>query len=311
MPEQIRLFRAATEESGCSHITATSEMISLFQKVAPPRDQSKLAINRCATWYTWSPSFRLFIRNMQSTIDSVKRAPMIDIPNLNDFNHTFSLPLTAINQNRVRQDLLRFAHVLFRMRVPRRLILFTDLLNEDLDSHGLHVLFALFRAALAKLARDDRHALYQPLIPSRDLYGGFPLHADLYIPEMLLNVFDNVPTDASGASIFLKVSVLRRLMASLWTLPQYVRAEILDRFLSKRFADQFNVVYNLLHGVEHAWVPELENRMRKNQLRIKLYRGQGYLIHDRTWLHGRQAAYGGVKSNRAHRLAFSIESLIV
>jgi hypothetical protein len=44
--------------------------------------------------------------------------------------------------------------------------------------------------------------------------------------------------------------------------------------------------------------------MEQRQLRIKLYAGQGYLLSDRAWLHGRDAPRGGVPINRLHRLVF-------
>ena len=44
--------------------------------------------------------------------------------------------------------------------------------------------------------------------------------------------------------------------------------------------------------------------MLLKQEKIKLLYGQGYMIHDRKWLHGRDSPSNGVKSNRLYGFVF-------
>jgi hypothetical protein len=134
--------------------------------------------------------------------------------------------------------------------------------------------------------------------------GNFPLHADLYIPRILFNVFEAVPDDDTGASLFLPVSTLRKLMSGITSLPYEIENLILAIIEQQSEFDGFEVLDNLLHG-HWVWVRDLEHAMERKQLRIKLRPGQGYLLDDRKWLHGREAPKGGVPANRLHRLIFS------
>jgi len=80
---------------------------------------------------------------------------------------------------------------------------------------------------------------------------------------------------------------------------------ILSHLNSNDNKDHFQEFFNLLHGVKHSWTNELEEKMKKEQKKIKFRHGQGYLIHDRVWLHGRMTTTGTVKPNRLHRLSFN------
>jgi hypothetical protein len=63
--------------------------------------------------------------------------------------------------------------------------------------------------------------------------------------------------------------------------------------------------FNLLHGHEHSWVNELDKKFRARQMRIKMKKGEGYLINDRMWLHGREPTALPVTKKRLHRFIFN------
>jgi hypothetical protein len=69
--------------------------------------------------------------------------------------------------------------------------------------------------------------------------------------------------------------------------------------------DRYETCFDLLHG-DHKWVPRLEKFLTEHQLKIPLRSGQGYLLHDRSWLHGRIKPSGGVTANRVRRLIYGI-----
>jgi hypothetical protein len=197
-----------------------------------------------------------------------------------------------------------FARSLATVRPGKRIMLFDHLIGRYLDSRRLHALFAALRSALVDIARSEHAAMYTPPGDAGKREGQFPLHADLYVPRYLFNVFDNTPSGPSGASLFLPVGELRRILKGVPSLPHSTRSEILSLFNSQATRDNYSAQYDLLHG-RHRWVPELESKMRSQQMRILLRSGQGYLLHDRIWLHGREAPKGGVPIDRFRRLIFN------
>jgi hypothetical protein len=184
-------------------------------------------------------------------------------------------------------------------------MLFDGLLGPDLDGNRLHVLFALLRGTLVKIAGNDFAAMYTPLGDTGNDVGDFLLHADLYIPEYLFNVFDNVSASTGGTSTFLAVSSLKRIVALQAEFPDAAARSLLSMFEKQSRSDRFDKCVDLLHG-EHRWVPQLEQSLAEHQLKIPLRTGQGYLLHDRSWLHGRIKPNGGVKPNRVRRLIYGI-----
>lgn len=76
------------------------------------------------------------------------------------------------------------------------------------------------------------------------------------------------------------------------------------RFLDRplRF-DSFDRFFEMVHG-PNPWSTELSNAMCDASFAIPFARGEGYLLHDRQWLHGRKPVSGAVRSFRFHRLVF-------
>jgi hypothetical protein len=281
----------------------------LLKRVPAPRHQSRLKINEEAAWYSWSPAFRRFARDWRRAVAFLKRPALVEVPHLGEYCYTYSIPISEIRDRRIRRSTREYALDLFRMPKPRRIMLLTDLFDDVLDSRCLRILLAMFRSELARAWGDPRFALNSPLSFGTRKDTGFALHSDLYLPEMLLNIFDKVPTDSSGASIFLHVDRLNQILTDADTLPRETRRRIEQFFTCSLPADGFADLYDLLHGRRHKWVRFLERQMAAAQLRIKLHRGQGYLIHDRTWLHGREPANGSVTTARFHRFVFGTRSL--
>ena len=180
----------------------------------------------------------------------------------------------------------------------------SGLFDDDFGPRGLHTFFAGLRAVLVELSGDPGDALYSPLGVTGPRAGSFRLHADLYGPEVLLNVFDKVPGDGSGESVFLSVPEFASILSETPTMTADARRDILLHFAEETGTDRYNRFFDLVYGRDRPWGADLERRMRERQLPIRLDSGQGYLIHDRRWLHGREAPTGGVAAHRLHRLVF-------
>lgn len=275
---------------------------SIFREIKPPAAQADLPINRTATWHTWSKPFLRFLHDATDEIRQLGKPRVLHIRGLK-YGSTYSLSPKRLVDADLSQRFAAFSQSLHGVRPTRKIMLFDELLCAELDAGKLRALLALLRGSFATSATDERAAMYSPLGEIGKKAGGFPLHADLFIPKFLLNIFDDVSPDDSGASTFLPVATLRRLLRGIKSLPVRKANEIAALFADRLRLDHFDKLYDLLHG-SHRWVRDLERSMGQHQFRIKLHAGQGYLLNDRFWLHGREAPHGGVSINRLHRLVY-------
>jgi hypothetical protein len=274
----------------------------IFREINPPSAQASMPISRLATWYTWSEPFEDFLRQATVALHQLTAPRLSRVSGHALYGRTFSWSPQRLD-NRLRHRFIAFAERLEAIRPGRKIMLFDGLLGGHLDSKALHALFALLRGALVALAGDPRSAMYTPLGEIGKNAGEFPLHADLYIPPLLFNVFDNVAAEGGGASTFLPVTTLRKLIPAVESLPDAQGRVILALFEHETQKDQFEILYDLLHG-PHPWVGELEQAMEQRQLSIQFATGQGYLLHDRKWLHGRAPLDSAVPIDRVRRLVF-------
>jgi hypothetical protein len=171
-----------------------------------------------------------------------------------------------------------------------------------MSSDDLRLLFAGLRDALTPDVSNHSGALYAPLGDTGGEPSEFPLHCDLYVPVRLWNLFDEVPAKGrSGSSIFLRTSDLTAL-ATRCGVPAAIRTQIKD-CLKGDGRDRYDEFYSLLYDDTPSG-QELDRLMRSASYRIRLQRGEGYLIHDRLWMHGRTITEHTVTRNRLHRLTF-------
>lgn len=274
-------------------------MPAIFARSEPPASHRAGPIDRYARWHTWSPAFRHFIESSEPWLRRLPEPKLVRIPGLGEYGRTFTLTVEP------RAELAAFARALCRLRRPAGIMLFTGLMGDPLDGHLLRRLFALLRANIASILGDRRFSLYAPLGVTGARAHDFALHSDLYMPQLLFNVFEEVPADGSGASTFLPTRIMSRLMEQLESLPPRVRSRFDECYRRASRGDRFNALYELLYGSELPWADALQAAMQSHRLSIVMAAGEGYLIHDRTWLHGREAPSGGVPRRRLHRLVFN------
>ena len=277
--------------------------MQIFQQIAPPRRQARASINKEAVWYTWSNDFRSLLKPLGRELRTLKAPVSTHLMRGKEYDDTFSVSISLLQDKGLARELKRFAKCLYDFDVGDRLILFTEILNDDLDGRSLKRLFGLFRDQLVSLSNDPLSAMCQP-IKGQKQGKEFPLHSDLYIPVILFNVFQNVTGGSGGASLFLSVSAVVELLGQLRDLPAKTRERLIKNLTSVHRKDLYEESFHLLHG-GHEWTDELERGMRRRQLRIKLHSGQGYMVHDRRWLHGRETVNGTLTHKRLHRLIFN------
>lgn len=283
-------------------LTLAQQAHPLFTEVAPPAPHMANVLNGSAIWLTWSSQFREFAARWCDSSAALRPPRLTTIANRSSYGRTYTsdLPLSHFDP-----QLEEFACSLARVQPDDRVVLLDGLLDESIDGTGLASLLAALRDSLVRVHREPGAALYAPLGTIGESAGGFRLHADLYVPHKLMNVFEEVPSDSSGASLFLsKASLMTALVEA--EVPRAridrIRGLLEHRLASDGFEDLQRLVYP---RVDATWVVALGRTMSRMQLRIRLGRGQGYLINDRRWLHGREAPTGGVSPRRLHRLVFS------
>lgn len=276
--------------------------MNLFEPSAPPRTRARNRIHAVAIWWTWSKAFRQELPDLLEFAKAEGVAPQIaHIPGLRRYDYTFS----AIHSEagiRWADKLRPWALALDRVRTAERIILMRDLLLPRMSSADLRILFSGFRDALTPNLVDASGTLYAPLGDVGGEPTEFPLHCDLYIPQRLWNVFDDVASiGQSGSSIFLQTSEMLTLAKQSGVGPGDVRQLRDSLQVSNR--DCYDEFYRLLYS-NHPGFSELDRKMRTICFRIRLQRGEAYLIDDRIWMHGRTLTARSVTENRLHRLIF-------
>ena len=275
---------------------------SIFEPSDPPARQRRFAISKRATWLTWSGEFRRFLGEWSRYAQRSPPPGKKLVGSLRPYGETFWHRVDE--RSGLGAALRGFTNALMRGVDLGALLFFDRMLDAGTTRTSIHLLFAAMRDEIAAALGDRRAALYNPLGSFGKNEGGFPLHADLYAPRFLFNIFDEVPNDGSGAAIFLSVDELPGLLSTVASLPRQVRMRILACQRRVVTDDRYDEFYGLLHDALHPWWGDLRARFRKAQLTMPFERGQGYLLDDRRWLHGRLKPTGGVTQNRIHRLIF-------
>jgi hypothetical protein len=218
------------------------------------------------------------------------------------YGSTYHLPPPQ-GEDGFRQAIDDLANSLSRILVGDRMLLLRDMIGPHLDRAQFHRLLALLRGSLVSIAGDARASLYSPASVARGKNNDFALHADLFVVNRLLLVFDDVPADGSGRSIFLPRAAFISLLEDVHTLNVSMRSKIIGLLTTRIRRDSFNRFYSLLHD-DHPWRDELACAFVRKQAAIGLGPGEGYLIDDRHWLHGRETVSRPVGRQRFRRLVF-------
>lgn len=277
----------------------------LFAETPVPDGLKGSPLARGGTWLTWSSSFLEFVGRWRRRRATARPPRVIRVGCDSHYDRTFTSDPRVFEDAEFAEELRRYARGLTQLEPGDRLILLDGLLCEELDGVGLRDLLAALRDALVLERGDPQAALYAPLGSTGPSSGRFRLHSDLYIPHKMMNVFEQVPRDESGASLFLAVGDFFEALADA-EVPEDVVVQLRDLLKQRLGQDGFQRMQQLLYPSRKvSWSDRLERAMARRCRRLRLRAGQGYLINDRRWLHGRDAPSGGVHPRRLHRLVFS------
>lgn len=245
---------------------------------------------------TWDPKFKSFFLRLLSSPALPKRVSLKAIRGCEPYESSYEISTQTIDQSD-RSELLSWGKQLLRFDPEARLCILSNMLPRGWSKQNTRRLFALIRRSITDSLAQDQLCLYSPVVRARR-DSGFPLHADCFMTPRLLLVFDEIPSDGTGASLFLTKS---KLMARLRHDSERAAAReksIRDLLASSPSQDSFDRLFAALYPTDEI-VPALEQ-----QFRVRFRSGDGYVIDDRHWLHGREACSGSVSSFRFHRLTF-------
>jgi hypothetical protein len=226
---------------------------------------------------------------------------MINIAGCEPYEATYDVSAKSIQHLLSDGEIESFATSLSRTCPGGTLMLFDGLLGPPFDSGLLYSVLVSLRACLVAIYQDPAVALCTP-VKAEQRDRGFPLHADLFTKKRLFIVFDDVEAEGGGESLFLNTESMFAILATD-VVPGAAKTRIRRLLKGQLAIDSFDELYDLLHG-SHAWVPHLEKSLQTSQHVLFLKRGQGYLLDDRRWLHGRNASRIPVRAARFRRFVF-------
>lgn len=260
--------------------------------------------SRKVSWFTWSRDARMVLNRLSDQLKQIKEPELL---RLRSDDVTYYLSLTCVSDQALRQDILALAKGFYHFTVGREGIIFLrDIINREVNGYTIHVFLSVLCAVLPKVSRQQ--ARYAPIAPADAKRSTFPLHADLFRSNLLLSIFDNVPSDPSGACLFLPTTALMRILKKLCSISSSVKKKIARLLIDRSGKDHYDEVFDLLHG-PYPYTLQLERLLKASHLKIKLRTGEGYILDDRKWLHGRGPQSSDVESNRLYRLSFTNKQL--
>lgn len=275
----------------------------LFQEIDCPIRHAKFTNKHDARWYSWSPYFRQEFRMFKKQLDLVPRPELLYIKRHQDYNYSYSIDIAKADKFFIK-DFKNFALSLYYFDPKEYLNLFTCLIAKDITNQYYSRILAVMRAILVAELNDPMGALYAPLTPGKD-QSDFPLHCDLYIPKILFNVFGQVASDGSGKSTFLRLNTFFSLLDEIEVMPIKIKSQLKRIFKVELRVDHYEKFYGLLYDPKNQWCASLKKALNREKIVIGLQKGEGYMINDRIWMHGRDRTNGGISAKRLHRLIFT------
>lgn len=243
---------------------------------------------------------------LQKRLDGYEPPKLVHLRRRQQYDYTYTLSHARLRDSALGCDIASLASELLRWQVPQAILLFSGLVNKQIGGRTLHYILSALRDAIVDQKASPWAALYAPLGDVGEAKE-FPLHCDMYVPELLWNVFEDVPADGSGASMFLRTEVMFDTISAMKSFPNARARKIRSCLESRQTSDRFQWLYDQLHGSWHPWTRELERHFASKRERMVFARGEGYLLHDRRWLHGRERPSGVVSTKRVHRLVFDVD----
>lgn len=248
-------------------------------------------------WMTWHPGFVEFAGNLLTSVELPKYVALTAVRGCEPYEASYDISLNQVS-SATRQELLAWCRKLLHIKPSSRMYLLTRMLSIGGPGRTARRLFALVRRGVVELAGKEHSCLYSP-VTSTKRDAGFPLHSDRFSTSRLFLVFDDVDNSEAGASIFLSRAELLRTLRRNEVFARNRHQTISRLMQNSPRRDCFDQLFTALYPQANEY-----NAVIKEQIRIRFRSGEGYLLDDRYWLHGREAYLRPIGKFRFHRLTF-------
>lgn len=248
-------------------------------------------------WMTWAPHWRPVLR----AFAEAKLPPVRVLERDEDNLENWSLPTAPVPDE--LWDLAESFLDVDLAAASDNAVLLTGMLDEIGDRTA--ELFGWLRETLVALHGGRQRAAIAAPVGSVSNSGWMHLHCDILGPDLMFNVFQEVPARwrrKRGATYLLKVDAMLDALAEagLTAWGRRVLAQIIERSAEDEFAAVTGDTYGLLldfllygddpDATEKLYrdgAPAVDELLFDRAARLQLERGEGYFVHDRKWLHGR------------------------
>jgi hypothetical protein len=227
----------------------------------------------------------------------------------NLYTVTWHVPLAAVRDGGLREELLEFVRAFLEYELPPEdAVVLTGMLEGPGRDAAL-ALIGWMRAAIVHITGEPSSAIAAPTGSSGqadDASGpegdnSFEPHSDMWIPALLFNIF-NRAVPGQGESTLLAVDELWDIATAVG-MPADTLRELRLAVVEAGECDYFDHFNGLMYG-DQPWAEALKAALFEASMTVPMTPGQGYLVNDRRWLHGRTALdpFALRPEHREHRL---------
>jgi hypothetical protein len=288
------------------HPDMTDEFGSDFDclvQTEPPRRMRRHPLGGSAEWLTWAPGLLGHLRELGPGLGLRGRLRIEAIPACEPYPLTYSLTSRTKEYHERPSFVRALASQLCGLALGAEPTFFRGLFFGPVTPGALRRILAAVRDELVSHRTGANQAMSPPC-PRRARDTGFPLHADLFHAPRLLLIFGDLNGGSSSRTLLLP----RCKLVEFLSRPEFARHRVLatvERLIDGPYAPTaYERLFQLLHDPGNLWNESLSGFLTASAATIRFEKGEGYLIRDRQWLHGREATGQPVSSSRFTRLVF-------
>ncbi len=250
-----------------------------------------------AFYVTWTDAMTQYLDDFGKAIHSLPDP--LDLTYEQDYQKTFSFPF--FKWCWVNPTVENILNELYSLQCQKEIFILKNMINEKISHQTLHYFFITLQMADCYLRKNYTSSLYAPLGETSDHGFEFAPHFDLYPQKHLLIIYNNVSPNHEGMTTFMALDKLKRIMKlNPKIFPDQER--ILNLLTMDLTTDRFTQIFNTFYAKDTADVKKV---LFDNSVKFKLTKGDGFLINDRYWLHGRTKLDYSVKTDRLIRFVFN------
>jgi hypothetical protein len=273
-------------------------MSAIFERAERPRRHAAYRLSE--KWWTWSDEARYFLRTQREALKALRVEQAEVLPGAYP---TALVPHAGSRLRALASEVLPLSQALSRVQPGVKPHFLCALVPPAVEGTVVARFLTLLAYAL-NLQENEALGPAMCVPPSPSPTGSdFALHSDLFPRRRLLVIFDQVSAPNWSGSLLLPWTRGFRLLNRAG--PPTAFQDRIRRLLElESRIDGFNNLFGLLYRTNWCQKARLSDSLHAAAVHVQFGRGEGYLIDDRRWLHGRRRTKIGVTRARFRRLVF-------